>query len=283
MDNLNINIVGLATDGSVDMENSFISDEMYIFRNTSASGPARLESGNPYRVEEGRVLMVNRGSVDMYFNLEERHLTEHSVVVLLPDGIFEIKSYSENYNMQVFSFKDLPILTSFNKAFILQLDDDKWNLANEYFNLIWHEAHQQPMLIDAVRHLQTALLLELKRWDDNEQVILKNSTTRQQTIFHNFLELVTKDGLAHRKIDYYAETLCITPNYLSDVVKQESGMTVMQWINRHAIQEIKVLLKYSNLSISEIAEKVNFDNPSFFSKFFKRETGLTPNEYRNKK
>lgn len=283
MDNLNINIIGLATDGSVDFGNSFINDEMYIFRNASASGPARLEAGNPYRVEEGRVLMVNRGSVDMYFNLEERQLTERSVVVLLPDGIFEIKSYSEDYNMQVFSFKDLPILTSFHKAIILQLDEDKWSLANEYFNLIWHEAHQQPMLIDAVRHLQTALLLELKRWDDNEQVILKGSTTRQKTIFHNFLELVTKDGLTHRKIDYYAETLCITPNYLSDVVKQESGMTVMQWINRHAIQEIKVLLKYSNLSISEIAERVNFYNPSFFSKFFKRETGLTPNEYRNRK
>lgn len=94
MDNLNVNIIGLATDGSIDVENSSISDEMYIFRNTSASGPVRLEAGNPYRVEEGRVLMVNRGSVDMYLNLEEKLLTERSVFVLLPDSIFEIKSYS---------------------------------------------------------------------------------------------------------------------------------------------------------------------------------------------
>lgn len=283
MDNLNINIIGLATDSTIDEDSSFVSDEMYIFRNTNASGPARLEAGNPYRVEEGRVMMVNRGSVDLYLNLEERHIATHSVLVLLPESIFEIKSFSEDYNMQVFSFKDLPILMSFRKAVVLPLDDDKWELANEYFNLIWHEAHQRPMLYDAIRHLQTAFLMELKRLDDNERVLQKSSATRQQNIFHKFLDLVTKEGLEHRKVDYFANKLCITPNYLSDVVKQESGMTVMQWINRHAIQEIMILLKYSNLSISDIAERLNFDNPSFFSKFFKRETGLTPNEYRNKK
>ncbi len=54
----------------------------------------------------------------------------------------------------------------------------------------------------------------------------------------------------------------------------------MQWLNRHAIQKAKVLLRYSDLPVWEVAERMNFANPSFFSKFFKGETGMTPGEYR---
>jgi AraC-like DNA-binding protein len=54
----------------------------------------------------------------------------------------------------------------------------------------------------------------------------------------------------------------------------------MQWIHRHIIQQAKLQLKYSDLPVWQIAESLNFPNHSFFSKFFKRETGMTPNEFR---
>ena len=54
----------------------------------------------------------------------------------------------------------------------------------------------------------------------------------------------------------------------------------MQWIHRHIIQQAKLQLKYSDLPVWQIAESLNFPNPSFFSKFFKREAGMTPNEFR---
>ena len=80
----------------------------------------------------------------------------------------------------------------------------------------------------------------------------------------------------------YADRLCITPNYLSSIVRRNSGLTVMQWINRHIIQQAKLQLKYSDLPVWQIAESLNFPNPSFFSKLFKRETSMTPGEYRNR-
>lgn len=56
-------------------------------------------------------------------------------------------------------------------------------------------------------------------------------------------------------------------------------MWIMQWLNRHTVQKAKVLLRYGNLPIWEVAERMNFANPSFFSKFFKSETGMTPGEF----
>ena len=53
----------------------------------------------------------------------------------------------------------------------------------------------------------------------------------------------------------------------------------MQWINKAVILEAKVLLKHSNLLVFQISDELNFPNPSFFSKFFKRMTGMTPAEY----
>ena len=73
----------------------------------------------------------------------------------------------------------------------------------------------------------------------------------------------------------------MTPNYLGAVIKLASGLIIMQWIHRHIIQQAKLQLKYSDLPVWQITESLNYPNPSFFSKFFKRETGMTPNEYRN--
>ena len=118
----------------------------------------------------------------------------------------------------------------------------------------------------------------MKRFTDREETLRQQAATRQDKIFHQFLCLVNLYGIRERKIDFYADKLCVTPNHLGAVIKKASGLTVMQWLNRHAIKKAKVLLCYSDLPIREVAERMNFANPSFFSKFFKGEVGMTPGE-----
>lgn len=101
-------------------------------------------------------------------------------------------------------------------------------------------------------------------------------------MLHRFLALLNEYGICEQNISFYAGCLCVTPNYLGFVIKQASGMTVIQWINRYIIQEAKVQLKYSEMLVWEIAEYLYFPNPCFFSKFFKK-TGVSLGEYRNKK
>lgn len=278
--NLNIDVANRIAD---DTQRHYADQNMFIIMNVPDLGPKNLRTDQPYRVEEGRVMMVTQGWVRLVVNLEEVRLQQQMLVVLVPDSIFEIVERSDDFSMQAFSFKDLPVFTSLNHQSVLTLDREEWLLASKYVELIWLEVQHQPLLPDVITHLQTALLLELKRIADREEALRRKSATRQETIFHNFLNLVNLHGLRERKIEFYAGKLCVTPNHLGAVIRKASGLTVMQWLNRHAIQKAKLLLRYSDLPIWEVAERMNFANPSFFSKFFKRETGITPADYRQEK
>jgi YesN/AraC family two-component response regulator len=82
-------------------------------------------------------------------------------------------------------------------------------------------------------------------------------------------------------MSFYASKLCLTPKYLSKLIKQASGRSAPDWIDSFVILEAKNMLKYSDISIKEIVYKLHFANQSVFYKFFKSHTGITPSEYRN--
>lgn len=85
-----------------------------------------------------------------------------------------------------------------------------------------------------------------------------------------------------RNVSFYARQLNITPKYLSSVVKEVSGKTAAKWIDESVILEAKSLLKYSGMSIQEIAYHLNFSTQSFFGKYFKQHTGTSPSRYKRK-
>lgn len=277
IENLSLNMVGLLAE---EEKQYYVDEHIYIAMNAHDFGLKHLRRNQPYRVDEGRVMMVTQGWVRVVVNLEEQRLERQSLVVLVPDSIFEILEWSDDFDMKAFTFKDLPVFASLNHQTILMLEDDDWLLTNEYVQLMWHEVNRQPLLPDVITHLQTALLLELKCIADREESQWEQQASRQDKAFHRFLALVNQYGLKERKIEFYADKLCVTPNHLGAVIKRASGLTVMQWLNRYTVQESKVLLKYSDLPIWEVAERMNFANPSFFSKFFKQQTGITPGDYR---
>ena len=104
--------------------------------------------------------------------------------------------------------------------------------------------------------------------------------TRSTYIVRNFIEMVNADDGSHRSVSYYADRLCYSAKYLSSIVKSITGESPLQIINKHAIQQIKYRLKHSSLSIKEIADSFDFVNPSFFGKFVKTHTGMSPQQYR---
>ena len=85
-----------------------------------------------------------------------------------------------------------------------------------------------------------------------------------------------------RSVNYYAKELFLTPKHLSSVVKEVSGKTAGEWIDNFVLFEAKSLLRSSQKNIQEIADELNFANQSFFGKYFKHYTGMSPKEYRRK-
>lgn len=110
---------------------------------------------------------------------------------------------------------------------------------------------------------------------------VRQSSSRSKMIFEQFIKLVAENHLQHRNVGFYADKLCLTPKYLSKLIKTATGRSAPEWIDAYVILEAKNLLKYSNVTIKEVVFRLNFPNQSVFYKFFKARTGMTPSEYRN--
>ena len=103
---------------------------------------------------------------------------------------------------------------------------------------------------------------------------------RIEEIFIGFFRLLPRHFAEHHDIAFYASALNISTVYLSRVVRQVSGRTVIDYINQHLLMEASYLLRTTSLSINQIAERLHFADSPSFSKFFSRKKGITPKEYR---
>ncbi len=105
---------------------------------------------------------------------------------------------------------------------------------------------------------------------------------RQHELFMQFIHLVYEHGDKQREVAFYADRLCITTRYLACIVRNVAHETAKEIIDRHCMQEIKTLLRTTNQSIQSISIELEFPDQSFFTRYFKKLTGMTPKEFRAK-
>lgn len=106
-------------------------------------------------------------------------------------------------------------------------------------------------------------------------------TANQKRIYRQYVDLVAKHFTAERNISFYADRLCVTPKYLSQVVLLACGYPASDVIDHHVIAEAKMLLRSKQYTVAQISDMLNFTCQSYFGRFFKRITGITPGEYQN--
>lgn len=132
---------------------------------------------------------------------------------------------------------------------------------------------------EAIRALLDLILIQCKRIYPLSQQDEK--TNKGKIIVKRFKQLIEEKCKENLSVKDYANLLAISPNYLSETVKSVTGRTSTDLINDRMILEIKRLLKHTDMGISEIAYSLNFADQSYFSKYFKKLTGLSPLEFRN--
>ena len=129
--------------------------------------------------------------------------------------------------------------------------------------------------------LYAVFLLDLQ--DAQEKAIPQRTVPqRVEEIFIGFLRLLPLHFAEHHDIGFYASQLNISTVYLSRVVRQVTGRTVIDYINQFLMMEASFLLRTSQLSVNQIAERLHFADLASFSKFFSRQKGMSPRDYRNK-
>ena len=128
--------------------------------------------------------------------------------------------------------------------------------------------------------LLTAHILDLYDIHARSQNTMQVSE-RITVLLRNFIELLYNgEYIRNRDLDFYASRLCITPHYLSEICKKVSGKPATYWIDRFTLQEITRLLRQKELSLTTIAERMNFSSVSYFSRYVQKRMKTTPSEYR---
>ncbi|WP_236980727.1 helix-turn-helix domain-containing protein [Membranihabitans maritimus] len=125
-----------------------------------------------------------------------------------------------------------------------------------------------------------ALLYELKDFTDTRKW-KDHLTNPQRVLLKKYTQLVNNNYIEKRTVEEYAEMLSVTPRHLSHSIKKSTGKKALSFIKERIATEAQSLILYTDLSISEICYQLNFSDPANFSKFFKKEVGLSPSQFRN--
>jgi AraC-like DNA-binding protein len=237
----------------------------------------------PYRTMNPQISIVTQGTAEFNINLVNYKLHKGDLLLLPINTLFHVRSKSEDYNSKLLDFN----LPHNNKLllFVLQLrkttlDDKDFLRINRYFELIQDCFNSTSENMWGVAHLVMALLYDadnILSSNQKQATLLK----REEVLYSEFMQLLLREyETLPRTLEFYAETLKVTPNHLGITVKKVSGYPPLHWINKVSIEQSKFLLINDKLSISDIAFKVGFADQTSFSRFFKKETGISPLDYR---
>ncbi len=240
--------------------------------------PLLYDPGQPFFTLAGYFLWLVRGSADYILNMIPFHLESRDVLLIPEHSVMEILKVSDDIEIRLISFHYLNTEETERELFIPIDSDSLWERLEVYYSLMMSLAKDGRY--DEITFIQQACIKELLKLNFEREKRPSLRKNRGQTVLSDFLALVNKYADRERKICFYADKLSLTPNWLSNVVKATSGKTVMDWINVAVVQKAKLALAYSDAPVYAIADELNFASESIFSRYFKRETGLTPVEFR---
>lgn len=201
-------------------------------------------------------------------------------------------SRGELWNINMYSEVSLSDLTYLKQHPIVHLSDDDVTLLDEYFQLLCRRMRDQsPMLYsDIVRSLASTMMLEMLCMfrADKELEVQSDYQEDNTSGFHRrrladkFMRLVEQSDGRIRRVDDFASELNVTPKYLSTLLKETMSRRPSEMIKLFTLKAIERRLRFTDMTMQEIANDLNFPNPSFFGKYCKEHLGMTPLEYRMK-
>lgn len=248
------------------------------------------------RAASAALFICKAGYIELEINLKTYHFAMGDVLVLLPEHILCIKEMSSNFLGSGLLFsdafwkearrdiekmspyymivKELPCISVISRQFLLL----------SHYMGIFEEKYQtrqtaQNQII--VRKLLTVLLYEIYRLYVGVMDKLPQPR-KTEKMFQEFLKLVAVHFKEQRRVQFYAELFQMTPRYFSTIIKECSQQSAAEWIDNYVVAEAGILLRTTTLTIKEISDKLNFPNQSFFGKYFKHHTGVSPKEYRKR-
>ena len=269
----------------------YLSKHLLIARNPPvAQLMSRLE-GDTVIMPEMRVIILTKGHANPIVNLTEHYFEAGQMIFLSQNSIVQPQNYTDNLSgfglsltNEILSLAfptDIPqLMDGHVRDCCFTLTTEEIKQVEELHTILYNSTHHGKISTQAVLSLTAAFLWQADYLWKRHMNENSSSLSREQRLFTDFVQLVSRYATQEHNIDFYAQRLFLSPRYMSTLVKQVSGKAAKQWIDDAIITRIKTELRHTNKSAAQIADEMNFPNPSFFCKYFKRMTGMTTQAYR---
>lgn len=250
-----------------------------------------------FRSDFFTVLLITEGQLHASINLEEITAAAGSLVILAPDATKKVNRAEDGTRISVVSFT-LDFLAAIgllkSKAGLLDCFSMQlipyWQLAPDDVSVMAkviqelhsrsNGLHEHPHGTQLLYHTFYIFLYEMAALSKKYAEPMNLHRSRKESLIVRFTELVREQFRSQRNLETYARALNITAKHLTATTKEITGKTAGEIIDDFVLLEAKLLLNNSELSIAQVANELNFSDQSFFGKFFKRHTGLSPKQYR---
>jgi len=247
----------------------------------------------PYKLDKVAVIYCRKGTAEGSVNLIPYQCKAGGMLVVLSDHIVESNYVSEDFEgthvfMSSGFLNRLNIGDSYKFYDVVernpyvQLDQRACSTIENYFDMchgILEYKDLNPNTEEALR-LLTKLLFLMMGWFIHQDAYKQSVTDRGSEIVLEFMDLVKKNYAEHRDVQFYSDKMNMTAKYLSAVIKKTSGKTPLEWIENYVILDAKAQLSSTRNTVQQISYNLRFPSQSFFGRYFKRVTGVSPSEYR---
>ena len=228
------------------------------------NGGRVIINGKEYRVLGNNIIVLSENQVINY--IEPILLTENNIIAVVPDYILRLPS---------------PVDTNFfsysRYVSVITLTDAKFDDLLCYYRFIHKEMHEEGRYQrEIVSAIFSALILEILGEYDCIYHLQPDMTIRHESLIDHFFRLLALHFREEHTVHYYASRLNLTPKYLSTAIKRITGRPILDWIHEALLIEAAMLLRTTDLTVQEIADRLCFSSPSAFVQFFKKHTGTTP-------
>ena len=276
------------------------SDELVVMENigTVPSGVVCLQNhGVLFFITEGRAQLEYDGHVvQIQKNDLFLYMVHSTAANFMASSDFNCRQIwfgrAELFNIDIYKQISMADISNLKLYPVVNLNGDDIKLCDTYFQLLRDRMKFSTSVLtpDIVRMLFGTILLEIlsimRR--NSEQMAEEvqhediNSSLHKKRIIDDFMRLVEKSDGRIRRVDDFASQLNVTPKYLSTILKEVMNRRPSTYIQLYTLKAIERRLRFTDMTMQEIANDLNFPNPSFFGKYCKEHLGMTPLEYRMK-
>lgn len=279
------------------MKQISFSEEDYFVALSEINKEFMQEYYEPHQSQNVSLLLCKQGTMHLLVNLREFTVTAKDLLAVTPYDIVQIKGCSEDAVFYVVSYhfqfiQDLyleeklaTIYEHMTQIPLLHLNGEEYGILLDYYSFltqIYRKIKQQYPSI--IKYQLVSFLYgihEIYKKKGIQSGVTGNSRTQQ--LYFAFLRMVMAHHAQQHQLAFYADKLCISVKYLMWVVKTSCKRNAKSIINEAVIMNAKIRLDSTDETAQQISEQLGFPNASFFGKFFKKQVGCTPKQYRDRK